>query len=83
MFGQRNTERENDQSIQVHLHGRGRPLQGRDKEVRLFQVRGGELSKKVKEFTDKGLLVPDEIVFDELMKMVKVKADVTSLLPRN
>lgn len=38
------------------------------------------MAQKIQEYTDNGLLVPDELVYDELMKMVKVKCDVDLLI---
>ena len=34
------------------------------------------MANKVNDYTENGLLVPDELVYDYLMKMTKVKCDV-------
>ena len=77
MLRQRHAEREDYQQVQVRVLLHRRPAARRAQPVRAAHARGeGELSARLKDFMDRGALVPDETIIDTLLKAMKGKKGV-------
>ena len=84
MLRQRHAEREDHQQVQVRVLLDRRPAARRAEQVLAADGRGeGELSARLKDYMDRGALVPDETIIDTLLKAMKGKKGVDLFVSRN